>query len=92
MTTDNNALQWIVMRYREHLRVLDEGPATVAEFSKSPYFVECRKACPPWCWDDHQMRMDQAALARAFVVDEMTWKERYIEAMKQLGFNEKGLQ
>jgi len=60
----------VVLRYREHLRVIDEGPATVDQFRKSPYFVSNSTPStmhPAWHWDDYQMRVDQAALARAFI-------------------------
>lgn len=84
----------IVLRYRAHLRILDEGPATVEQFSKSPYFVSNGRPSTlsqAWYWDEHQMRLDQCMLARAFVEDR-AWKEKYIQAMEQHGFKSEDLE
>lgn len=83
----------IVIRYREHLRVLDEGPATAEQFSKSPYFRSDSKSSTlhtAWYWDEHLMHVDQATLARAFV-EQPDWKAKYYAAMIQHGFTEKAL-
>lgn len=53
-----------VTRYRQHLEAT-AGEKTKEAFSKSPYFVKGRGEW--WEWDERQLRLDQAALARAFV-------------------------
>lgn len=54
----------IVLRYCQHLEAT-AGEKTKEAFSKSPYFV--KGSGEWWEWNEHQLRLDQAALARAFV-------------------------
>ena len=59
----SDTITTIADRYRRHLSATESGK-TVEAFSRSPYFKDGPSG---WGWDEHSMRLDQAALARAFV-------------------------
>lgn len=56
-----------IERYRQHISVLDTGPATQENFSRSPYYRGREEFPSPWFWDDWILREDQSLLARECV-------------------------
>lgn len=79
----NEAIRQTIERYQKHLQVI-EGPASVERFSESPYFIE-NGGRQFWEWNEHQLRLDQAALAKTCVgsAGELRAIANHLESLKQ---------